>query len=99
MGAVYKYHGDVIVTETGVPGSGPLRVGAGPTLGDAIDALDVTPFGAHESETRAIRWAYRETPDHDLDEEDLEVYELADSDLAELTTEQREWAHAHLDCE
>jgi hypothetical protein len=84
MSTVYTYIAQVIVTQTGVPGSGSLRVGMGDTLGDALDNLDSTPFGCHESELKAIEWAVEASPD------DLEDWEPNDGELRALDDEQ--WA-------
>ena len=84
MCTVYTYISQVIVTETGVPGSGPLRVGMGDDLGEALDNLESTPFGCHESELKGIEWAT------DASEDDLEEYEPDYDELAELDDDQWE---------
>jgi len=84
MSTVYSYIRQVIVVETGMPGAGPLYVGMGNDLGEALDNLESTPFGCHENEIQGIEWAV------EASEEDLEEYDPEYSELAKLDDDQWE---------
>jgi hypothetical protein len=89
MSTIWQSNSDgyYAVTESGMPGSGSLKVGFGSTIGEAIDNLKSTPYGAHESESKALQWALEDDGEYECHEE----YELSADDMVAMTSEQAAW--------